>query len=349
MKISQEDGRTEHWLGYTKVFGKKEAFCVTYTMIPQKWKTAKGPIFSKKFLKQIPDNTRVAVDEKVREAFKEEIKKLKIANVMKIKLHIDPVTKKKSWEAQTADKMSHKKLIDKEFLDEEYKEDEPTYYESLLNVPNVWHDLPDGARKKDTPQLPKIEGEENIAIYTPDEKKCAFANMANALYAIGDNEVADFFVSHMNSDYQTLKSLIDDNGGKGTISQFMLASRIIEHKFRYKKNKLKETDDLLTPPKEGCFKFATVIGAYDDYKHVISIVQNQIYDSSNKKVLTLCRENIAWCCSKTVEDLKETGKTIYKGYSVEPIQKKSKKKKKKKRKSAAIESNNEFSKKLSKK
>ena len=269
---------------------------------------------------------------------------------MKIRLHINPITKEKSWEVQTSDKISYKKIIDEKFLDEEYKEDEPDYYKLLHTVPNVWHELPDGF-KKDIPHLPKIEGEENVAIYTPDEKKCAFANMANALYAIGDNEVADFFVSHMNSDYETLKSLIDDNGGKGTISQFMFASRIIEHKFHYRKGKLKETDDLLTPPKEGCFKYATVVGAYDDYKHVISIVQNRIYDSSNQKVLTLCEENIAWCCSKTLEDWKETGKTIYKGYLVEPLPKRTKKKrkKKKKRKYAAIESENECSQKNPKK
>ena len=35
------------------------------------------------------------------------------------------------------------------------------------------------------------------AIYIPDEKKCAFANMTNALYAIEDNEVAEFFAAHI--------------------------------------------------------------------------------------------------------------------------------------------------------
>ena len=345
LKISQADKRDEHWLGHSTVFGKEESFLVTYTMIPEKWENEKGQLFGINFLKEIPDNTPKAIGEEIRNTFKTEYKKLKIANVTKIKLHIDPQTKNKSWEAQTADKRSHKNLVDENYLDEEYKEDEPVYYDKLHNVPNVWHDLPDGA-KKDTPHLPKIEEEENIAIYKPDEKKCAFANMANALYAIGDNEVADFFVSHMNSDYQTLTSLIDDNGGKGTISQFMIAVRILQHKFYYKIKRLKENDDLLTPPKKGFFKYATVIGAYDDYKHVISIVQNQIFDSSNKKVLTLCSENIAWCCSKTLEDWKNTGKTIYNGYLVYPLKKKLHLKK---RKFTAIESDNMFLKNLSKK
>ena len=84
---------------------------------------------------------------------------------------------------------------------------------------------------------------------------------------------------------------------------------------------LKSTDDLLTPPEKSCIKYATVLGAYDDYKHIISIVQNRIYDSSNKKVLTLCRENIAWCCSKTLKDLKESEKTICNGYLVRHPQK----------------------------
>jgi hypothetical protein len=78
-------------------------------------------------------------------------------------------------------------------------------------------------------------------------------------------------------------------------------------------------------------------------------VENRIYDSSNKKVLTLCKENIAWCCSKTLEDLKKTGKTIYNGYLVIPLEKNLHFKRRRKRKSAAIESDNEFLKKFSKK
>ena len=56
---------------------------------------------------------------------------------------------------------------------------------------DTWHSLPAGAKRK-TPHLSKIEEDKDIAIYIPDAFKCAFANMANALYAINDNEVADF-------------------------------------------------------------------------------------------------------------------------------------------------------------
>ena len=171
--------------------------------------------------------------------------------------------------------------------------------------------------------------------------------MANALYAINDNEVADFFVSHLNSDYKTLTSFLDDNGSKGAISQFMIAIRILQHKFRYRIMKLKTYDNLLKPPESGSFKYVTVLGAYDDYKHVISIVQNQIFDSSNKKILTLCRENIAWCCSKTVDDLQSSGRTIHSGYLLKPP--KRNKNFFKKRKFKAIQNDYEENEKISKK
>ena len=142
--------------------------------------------------------------------------------------------------------------------------------------------------------------------------------MANALYELQDYEVADFFVSHLNSDYETIIGLINDDGGKGTKSQFMIAIHILQQRFRYKVTKLKETDDLMTPPKKNTFKYVTVCGGHDDYKHVVSIVENRIYDSSNKKILTLCKESVAWCCSKAVHELEESGRTIDSGYLVKP-------------------------------
>ena len=174
---------------------------------------------------------------------------LKTSNLQKIRLQIDAVTKEKSWEVQLTNKITYKKLIDEKFLKENYEEDEPDYYERITTTPNVWHELPSGARVT-TANLPKTEEDEDIGIYIPNAYKCAFANMANALYELQDYEVADFFVSHLNSDYETIISLINDDGGKGTKSQFMIAIHILQQRFRYKVTKLKKTDDLMTPTKK---------------------------------------------------------------------------------------------------
>ena len=317
---SKDCSRSEHWLGTSTVFGKEKEFLVTYTMIPKKWETEKGLLFEPKYLKSIPDNTPTEVHPDIRQIFKNEYKKLKTSNLQNIRLQIDPDSKAKRWEVQTTNNVTYKNLIDITFLKDNYEKDEPDYYKRLCTIPNVWHELPSGARRT-TANLLKIEEDEDIAIYIPNAYKCAFANMANALYELQDFEVADFFVGHLNSDYETITSFIHNDGGKGTKSQFMIAILILQHKFKYKVIKLKPNDSLLTPPKKGHIKFVTVCGGYDDYKHVISIVENRIFDSSNKKILTLCKENIAWCCSKTVNELEASGKTIDSGYLVIPPKK----------------------------
>ena len=93
----------------------------------------------------------------------------------------------------------------------------------------------------------------------------------------------------MNSDYKTQTSFLDDNGGKGP-SQYMIAIRILQHKFSYKVMRLSTNDSLLTPPESGSFKKIALLGAYDDYKNVISILQNEIFNISNKKILSLCKK-----------------------------------------------------------
>ena len=46
-------------------------------------------------------------------------------------------------------------------------------------------------------------------------------------------------------------------------------------------------------------------------------MKDKIFDSSNQKVLKLCEENIAWCSSKSVNEIKNT-KVIENGYLMSP-------------------------------
>ena len=52
------------------------------------------------------------------------------------------------------------------------------------------------------------------------------------------------------------------------------------------------------------------------YKHVIAIVNNKIYDCENQKVLTLCKENVAWSGSQVIDFLDSKQQTIIDGYNL---------------------------------
>ena len=315
--ISETCDRTVHWLGTSKVLGKDEHFLVSFDMIPENFRDDPGELFTKEFLTSVNYNEPVEVEEDVRERFKRQYELLENTVISKVRLKIDKKTKKKSWEAQALDHANYKQFITESWLRENIEKQYPEYFYKMMTVKDVWHQVPVGA-KKEMPNLQKKEEDEVVNIYVPDEFKCAFANLANALYAIHDYAGAEFFERHMNSDYKTLSNLLDDNGTKAAMNQFMLAVRLLQHKHGYKVMKLKKTDDLLRPPKLGTIKYVTLMGSFDDHKHVISIVRNLIFDSSNKKILTLCRESIAWCCSKSVERLKQAGRTIDCGYLLSP-------------------------------
>ena len=69
------------------------------------------------------------------------------------------------------------------------------------------------------------------------------------------------------------------------------------------------------------FKFVTLLASFDGYKHVVSVVKDTILDCTNRKQLKLCRENVAWSSSKTIDELDQYSRTIERGYILIPPKK----------------------------
>ena len=152
----------------------------------------------------------------------------------------------------TLDNNLYHHFVDEEWLRKIFEKQYSTYFQKMMSEKNVWHQLPVGA-KREIQNLSKKEEDEVISIYLPDEFKCAFANLANALYAIHDYDNVEFFEKHMESDYDVLTDtlLLHDDGTKAAKNQIVLALRLLQFNFGYQVIKLKKYDTLLDPPLPG--------------------------------------------------------------------------------------------------
>ena len=316
-ELSKSCEKQVHWLGTSTVWGKETHFLVNYDLIPEKFRQNPGEVFTEEFFTNVRYNVPIEVDQSIKNRFKEHYDILENTVLSRIRLKIDNKTKEKKWEAVTLDGHTVQHVVDEKWLRTNFEKQYPHYFIKYMTEKNIWHQLPVGA-KRDIQNLSKTEDDEFVPIYSPNEFKCAFSNLANGLNAIHDYETAEFFEKHMNSDHETLTNLLNDDGSKSAKSQFQIAIRLLQYYFGYTCIKLKKTDTLLKPPHTGTIKYVTLVAGHDDHNHVISIVQKKVFDSSNKKVLTLCKENIAWCCTKTIESLDKTGQTIQSGYLLKP-------------------------------
>ena len=168
--------------------------------------------------------------------------------------------------------------------------------------------------KSDIESGAKVEIKKMIPIYIGEEHKCAFANMANALFELNDLKGAKFFEENMHKDHTTLEHLLNDGRNKYVMNEFMMAAHLLQSVFGYRLSPLRKNNDLNKPVPFGSIKYVTLLPSLDGFKHVIAIVGDRILDSSNRRVLTLCKENLAWCSSKCVEELDACGSMIEKGY-----------------------------------
>ena len=318
--LSEQSKRCErpvHWLGTSTMYGKDKQHLISFDLIPEKFRKDPGEVFTKEFFSNVQYNVPVDVDKKIIDRFKDHYDILENTVLSRIRLKIDKKTKEKKWEAVTLDNHFVGHLVDENWLRKNFEKQYPHYFIKYMTQKNIWHQLPVGA-KRDIQNLPKKETDEVVSVYSPNEFKCAFANLANGLNSIHDYETAEFFENHLDSNYETLTSLLNDDGTKSAKSQFQLAIRLLQFRFGYTCMKLGKKDTLLKPPLPGTIKYATLVAGHDDHNHVISIVENKIFESSNKKVLTLCKENIAWCSTKTIESLDKSGRTIQSGYLLTP-------------------------------
>ena len=162
-----------------------------------------------------------------------------------------------------------------------------------------------------------VELSEDVTIHLPNASNHTFANLANALYSIQDDEAAKFFHSHIDSEYETLLKILKREPTKKVENPFKLASALLSQ-FGYHVNKLQNNDNLIEPLEKEKIKLVTLMPNSNGYHHVIAIVENKIFDCENKKVLKLCAENIAWCGSQQKINYGTDEQTIFCGYITQP-------------------------------
>ena len=239
---------------------------------------------------------------------------------------VNTKTNKKTYWGKTIGGTIDKKFVTEKWIKANFQKYYKEFYHKITirAKSNEWCSVPVGSRENAPKGLPKIEDETLISIYLPNSFKCAFANMANALYAISDYAAARFIEDHFDSDTETLLNLFDSASKKFETNHFNLAPKMLQKKFGYQIKKIKKYDNLLNPVSDGQIKYVTLMPQPNGYKHVIAIAGNKIYDCENIKVLTVCKENIAWCGAQTMEDLDRVGQTIISGYILEVSKKRAK-------------------------
>ena len=312
-------GDTEHWVGTSTVNGRDIKFVVSYDMIPEKYTEEKWHIFPiSYFLENNELNHPYVVPEASRKIIKKIYDEYAEGIFTYIRMTKDEETGEKRWEGKTAKKgITYKDGINEDWLSENFKTFYRPFFDDVMEVENIWHQVPVGVRS-DVEGLEKIEDNSFVSIYLGNSHKCAFANMANALYEIYDYEAAEFFQENIYKDSRSLITLLNENIKKKTDNDFMIAVRLLQSMFGYVLTKLKTREKLKGSQPFGQIKYVTLLASIDGYKHVISVVGNRIVDTSNRKKLILCKENIAWCASKTLDELDQCKHWIECGYRLDP-------------------------------
>ena len=312
-----QHNKKKHWLGKSNYNGTDTYFLVSDNLIPEDYTTDPGLLFKAKFFEKIKPNVEVPINQTIRNKLKKAYEEYENSALTSIKLIVNKKTNEKSWWGKTVDNKLVKADIDEPWLEENFKDFYSSFYHRIISESNLWIDVPAGSRDSTVGNLKKIEDVSYVSIYLPRAYKCTFANLANALYAIHDFEAAKFFEKHMDSDIKMLVGLLKSDGGKRDMNQFQLAAHLIQSQFGYQLLKMKKTDNLVRPVPANQIKYVMLMPRPNGSKHVIAIAGNKIYDCENKKVLTLCEENIAWCGSRTVEELLSCKRTILAGFILE--------------------------------
>lgn len=271
----------EHWVGTSKVFGKDLHFLVTHDFIPENYKTVKGELFSLEwFQMNNQKNTPYPVPNEVIVTMKKIFEEHKEGATREIRLSIDRQGRK-SWEGKCKKGVTYKKGMTEEWLRENFEKYYPSFFEDIMTEADVWHEVPVGGKLESN--LPKIEDDAYLPIYLENEHKCAFTNMANALYEIYDYEAAKFFEENIYEHKNNIIPFLNDSRGKTKENDFKIAIRLFQSMFGYKLVPLKKTDKLKTSSMFGDIKYVTLLPSLYGYKHVMSIVGDKILDSTNQK------------------------------------------------------------------
>ena len=313
-ECSKKWKKGKHWLGTSELDGKEHKFVVADAWIPDNYDEYAGNVFDKAFYDSHktfnkPWKLPNRIKRRIQAVYKEH--EMGALHEIRLKIKEDGT---KQWDGKTGvPGATYQDVIDEDGLKENFEKYYKPFLNKVLTIPDVWHMVPVGGKSEKHSEA-KVEDKRMIPIFIGEEHKCAFANMANGLYELYDYKAARFFEENMTIDHTTLEHLLPNSRCKYVMNEFVMAARLLESVFGYTMLPLKIDDKLLKPVPFGSMKYVTLRATIDGFKHVIAIVGNKILDSSSRHILPLCKENIAWCSSKVVEEIDACSRVIESGY-----------------------------------
>ena len=230
----KEANKNIHWLGKADDKGKDKYFLVHDDLIPDDYATKKGPIFTPNFFKKLKYNVELQIPKSIRDKFKLAYKDYKNSALEAIKPLIDPETKKRVYHGKSVMGVEDKKYVTEKWLKENFQKYYPEFIRKLHNPKCLgeYIDVPVGSRDNAVEGLLKIESPMYISIYLPNSHKCAFANLAKALYGIYDYGAARYIENHMNVDYNSLINLLNKKQSKFGMNHFTIGTGIFKIRWR---------------------------------------------------------------------------------------------------------------------
>ena len=290
------------YIGRSDIRNNQVYFFVSENMIPDM--EEKQPIFTKKFLQNLPENEEMEIEETARMKL---LRAVRLFNGMAIEAIIPQKTVNNVKTFHGLQNNGHwDKTIDHEWVEFNFKYRFPDFYKELMLKKNIGKEctIPSGAiefeesdndKEEDNVVPRKFRGEKEVCFKFENKACCAFGNMANALSLFGDEAASDFFFDNKDNNIQEMKAAYTKSGTEGRLNGFHLAREIVRQKFRYQVRYQKHSD-LIELANENRTKllYVQLHAVSCAFTHVIVILDNQIIDGTFPCTILLSSESVQW-------------------------------------------------------
>ena len=135
-------------------------------------------------------------------------------------------------------------LIDNNCMRENFQKQYPESYEIITWIEDSWMDVPVGFRDDTFENFPKIEDALFVSIYLPNSHKFALINLLQSKRSVCSLWFwrCKVFKCHMDSNYTVpLINLLNNDGRKSDMSNFMITTCLMQKQYGYKMMKKQYT------------------------------------------------------------------------------------------------------------
>lgn len=299
VKLAKKD---YFYIGRSDIRNNQVYFFVSEFMIPDV--DDKQPIFTKKFLQNLPENEEIEIEETARMKL---LRAVRLFNGMAIEAIITQKTVNNVKQFHGLQRNGHwDETIDHEWVEFNFKHRFPNYYKTLMLKKSIGKKctIPAGAiefdenenENEEINEVPqKFRGGRDVCYTFENKACCAFGNMANALSLFGDETASDFFFDNKDNDIEQMRAAHTKSGTEVSFNEFHLAREIVRQKFRYQVRYLKHTDLIeLANENKSKLLYVQLHAVTSAFTHVIVILDNQIIDGTFSCTIRCSSESIQW-------------------------------------------------------